>query len=95
MSKRKKKVKDEEHKKKILEVTAILQNISQTTIIPRNIRRTADSAIETLRNEDLTPGVRAANAVSILNGILHDPNMPSFARVKIWNVIGMLETIQD
>ncbi|NIM45113.1 MAG: hypothetical protein GTN80_05720 [Nitrososphaeria archaeon] len=88
-------MKDEEHNKKILEVTTILKNISQTTIIPRNIRRTADSTIETLKNKDLTPGVRAANAVSTLNEILHDPNMPSFARVKIWNVIGILETIQD
>ncbi len=84
-----------EHSDKINRVMEILTSISQTTIIPRNIRRTADSAKDALRDESLTMGVRAANAVSILEGILHDPNMPSFARVKIWNAISDLETVRD
>jgi uncharacterized protein (UPF0147 family) len=84
-----------ERSEKIDRVMEILRSISQTTIIPRNIRRTADSAKEALRDESITIGVRAANAVSILEGILHDPNMPSFARVKIWNAISELETVRD
>ncbi len=89
------KMSKKEHSDKINRVMEILTSISQTTIIPRNIRRTADSAKDALRDESLTMGVRAANAVSILEGILHDPNMPSFARVKIWNAISDLETVRD
>ena len=82
-------------KKKIERGLFILEEISKSHIIPRNIRRTADSAIESIKDSSLSPGVRSANAVSILEGILHDPNMPPFARVKIWTAIGDLETIRD
>ena len=94
MSPKSQKIIDED-KKKIDRVLFILEEISQSHIIPRNIRRTADSAIQSINDSSLSPGVRSANAVSILEGILHDPNMPPFARVKIWTAIGDLETIRD
>lgn len=84
-----------EDQKKIDRGLFILEEISKSHIIPRNIRRTADSAIESINDSSLSAGVRSANAVSILEGILHDPNMPPFARVKIWTAIGDLETIRD
>ena len=87
--------KSEEHVRRIEAVVGVLKEIGQSHIIPRNIRRTADSAIEAVRDRAVSPGIRAANAVSILEGILNDPNMPSFARVKIWNAISELETIRD
>jgi len=87
--------KSKEHARRIEAVVGVLKEIGQSHIIPRNIRRTADSAIEAVRDRAVSPGIRAANAVSILEGILNDPNMPSFARVKIWNAISELETIRD
>ncbi|MCD6243162.1 UPF0147 family protein [Candidatus Bathyarchaeota archaeon] len=39
--------------------------------------------------------VEAANAISILEEILEDRNMPSYARVKLLNVIAILETVRD
>jgi len=39
--------------------------------------------------------VRASNAISILDDILQDPNMPPYTRVKLWNVISLLEAIKD
>jgi len=40
-------------------------------------------------------GVRAANAVAILTEISEDPNLPIFARVKIYDAISCLENIRD
>lgn len=85
----------EEHLRKIEEAIKVLEEIGNTNTIPRNIRRAATDAVEALKNEEFTPAVRAANAISTLEPILYDPNMPSFARVKIWNVMGLLETIRD
>ncbi len=90
---RKKKI--EEQMKKIEEAIHILEEIGGITTIPRNIRRAANDAVSALKNEEFTPAVRAANAISTLEPILYDPNMPSYARVKIWNVMGLLETIRD
>lgn len=85
----------EEQLKKIEEAIKILEEMGKINIIPRNIRRATMDAVTALKNEDFTPAVRAANAISTLEPILYDPNMPSFARVKIWNVLGLLETIRD
>jgi len=90
-----KKKKIEEHLKKIEEAIKVLEEIGNTNTIPRNIRRAALDVVEMLKNKEFSPAVRAANAISTLEPILYDPNMPSFARVKIWNVMGLLETIRD
>ncbi|KSW12671.1 hypothetical protein CF15_02510 [Pyrodictium occultum] len=73
----------------------MLMRIINDTAVPRNIRRAATEAIKRLRDESLSPGVRAANAISILDEISQDPNMPVYARTIIWNVISLLETVRD
>jgi len=73
----------------------LLISIINDTGVPRNIRRAATLALNQLRDEKLTPGVRAANAISILDSISQDPNMPISTRTKIWQVIAILETVKD
>ncbi|ADV64997.1 UPF0147 family protein [Desulfurococcus mucosus] len=73
----------------------LLMSIVNDTAVPRNIRRAATEALNHLRDERYTPGVRAANAVGVLDQVSQDPNMPLSARTKIWQVIAILETIHD
>ncbi len=80
---------------KIRQAIVMLMRIVNDTAVPRNIRRAATEAIKQLRDESLSPGVRAANAISILDEISQDPNMPVYARTLIWNVISLLETVRD
>ncbi|WFO75927.1 UPF0147 family protein [Desulfurococcaceae archaeon MEX13E-LK6-19] len=80
---------------KIKQAMLMLMRIINDTSVPRNIRRAATEALNQLRDEKLSPGVRAANAISILDSISQDPNMPIHTRVRIWNVITLLETVKD
>jgi len=73
----------------------LLVSIINDTAVPRNIRRAATEALNYLRDERYTPGVRAANAVGVLDQVSQDPNMPLSARTKIWQVIAILETVHD
>jgi len=73
----------------------MLLSIINDTTVPRNIRRAATQALNQLRDEKLTPGVRAANAIGILDNISQDPNMPIGTRTKIWQIIAILETVRD
>lgn len=73
----------------------LLASIINDTGIPRNIRRAAVNALTQLRDTRLSLGVRAANAVSILDEVSQDPNMPFHARTRIWQVISILETVKD
>jgi len=84
-----------EHEEKVEQAVAILRTISEDFTTPRNIRRAAKQSIDALMDESLSPGVRAANAISILDEISQDPNMPLPTRTKIWQVISILEGIKD
>ncbi len=73
----------------------ILGQVSEDTTTPRNIRRAAKNSMDTLQSSENTVGIRASNAVSILDEILQDPNMPPYTRVKLWNVMSLIEAIKD
>ncbi len=89
----KKKVK--EYEQRVEEAVAVLDAISEDSTTPRNIRRAAKNAIESLRTGQYSMAVRAANAISMMDEILQDPNMPPYTRVKLWNVMSILEAIKD
>jgi uncharacterized protein (UPF0147 family) len=90
---RKKKM--EEYEERIKQALSVLSVVSEDTTTPRNIRRTAKDSMDVLQSGEFTPAVRAANAVSLLDEILQDPNMPAYTRVKLWNVMSVIESIKD
>jgi uncharacterized protein (UPF0147 family) len=90
---RKKKL--QEYEERIGEAMNMLGMVSEDTTTPRNIRRAAKQSVTSLQVEADTPAVRAANAISVLDEILQDPNMPPYTRVKLWNVMSLLEAIKD
>ncbi|MCW4023397.1 MAG: UPF0147 family protein [archaeon] len=85
----------EEYEERIAQAINVLGMVSEDTTTPRNIRRAAKQAVTSLQVPDDTPAVRAANAISVLDEILQDPNMPPYSRVKLWNVMSLLEAIKD
>lgn len=90
---RKKKL--EEYEERIKQAIVVLGMVAEDTTTPRNIRRAAKQSIEALELTQYTPAVRSSNAISILDEISQDPNMPPYTRVKLWNVMSLLEAIKD
>ena len=93
MSRRKQRL--EEYERSIAQAMEVLRNISEDTTTPRNIRRAAKNAMDALQDQSLSHAVRAANAISLLDEVSQDPNMPPYTRTKIWNVVSILENIKD
>jgi len=85
----------EEYEERTKQAMGVLNEVSQDTTTPRNIRRAAKSAMDSLQAPGISLGVRAANAISILDEISQDPNMPPYTRVKLWNAVSLLEAIKD
>ena len=71
----------------------MLQHIMEDSTIPRNIRRVADETRQLLTNDNKELGLRAAEAISKIDEISNDPNMPVHARTRIWELVSQLETI--
>jgi uncharacterized protein (UPF0147 family) len=84
-----------EYEERVEQALGVLGQISEDTTTPRNIRRAAKDSMDALQVEALTAAVKASNAISILDDILQDPNMPPYTRVKLWNVMSLLEAIKD
>jgi len=84
-----------EYEERIKQASVILGQVSEDTTTPRNIRRAAKESMSVLQLTEDTPAVRASNAISTLDEILQDPNMPPYTRVKLWNVMSLLEAIKD
>jgi uncharacterized protein (UPF0147 family) len=84
-----------EYEERIKQALSILGLISEDNTTPRNIRRAAKESMDALQITKYSPAVRASNAISRLDEILQDPNMPPYTRVKLWNVMSLLEAIKD
>jgi len=89
------KKKMEEYEEKIKQALLILGQVSEDNTTPRNIRRAAKEAMDTLQSTQHSFGIKASNAISTLDEILQDPNMPPYTRVKLWNVMSLIEAIKD
>ena len=74
---------------------SMLMEITEAPTVPKNIRRLAAEAIKMIQDEELSEGVRAANAIHMIEDVIQDLNLPSYARVKLWNVIAVLERVRD
>ena len=77
----------------IKQCVEVLERIMSDDTVPRNIRRSAESVKSTLLNDQDSEAIRAASAISILDEISNDPNIPLHTRTLIWNVASQLETI--
>ena len=73
----------------IEELTMILED----NAIPKNIRLKVTTAIATLQDEGKECSIRANKALQELDDISDDPNIPSYIRPQIWNIVSQLEAI--
>jgi uncharacterized protein (UPF0147 family) len=80
-------------KKVIKRCADTLKQIIDDDSVPRNIRRAADDVRKKLFDESVSLAVRAASAISVLDEVSNDPNIPLHARTLVWGVVSQLETI--
>jgi len=72
-----------------------LNQLATNPSTPRNIKKTISDLLNDLKGEEDSMSVRAANAISILDDITQDPNMPSYVRVTLWQAVSSLEGIRE
>ena len=72
-----------------------LNHIASNPSTPKNIRKSISDLVTELKNEQFSLSVRASNAISQLDDITQDPNMPSYVRVTLWQAVSTLESIRE
>ena len=72
-----------------------LNQVATNPSTPKNIRKNIQDLANDLKSEELSMSVRASNAISMLDDITQDPNMPSYVRVTLWQAVSTLENIRE
>lgn len=76
------------------EISRLLDEISEDRTVPRNIRNMAQEAKSGL-NSKQELAVRINSAISILDEVANDSNIPTYTRTQIWNIVSMLEVMNE
>jgi uncharacterized protein (UPF0147 family) len=71
-----------------------LTQLADDALVPRNVRRGAQSAKEALSKPRAALDMRIASAVYVLDDLANDPNLPTHGRTAIWSIISSLESLQ-
>ena len=77
------------------EINRLLDEINSDRTVPRNIRNMIIEAKNHLNNEKEDIAVRINSAVSILDEVSNDTNIPIYTRTHIWNIVSLLELMQN
>jgi hypothetical protein len=89
------KKKAELNEEKIMKVIEILKLIQTDVTTPKSVRKLIKEAQDSLLKKDLSPGVRAASSIQLLEEANQDPNLSMLSRTRIWNALSLLETVKD
>ncbi|MEM3084578.1 MAG: UPF0147 family protein [Nitrososphaerales archaeon] len=90
-----KKQKEKENEERLAKAMEILNNVADNATTPRNIRKVVKDIATSLEDKEFSISVRAANAISTLDDLSQDPNMPSYVRVTLWQAVSVLESIRE
>lgn len=72
-----------------------LNQVASNPSTPKNIRKNIQDLANELKTEEHSLSVRASNAISLLDDITQDPNVPSYVRVTLWQAVSTLENIRE
>ena len=74
-------------------INRLLGEINEDRTVPRNIRSLIQEARNGLNDEEKDMAVRINSAISILDTVSNDPNIPIYTRTQVWNIVSMLEAM--
>ncbi len=86
---------ENQNKNTLKEAIETLDQIIASSSTPKTIKKSITDLVTGLKSTEGSMSVRAANAISILDDITQDPNMPSYVRVTLWQAVSKLEAIRE
>ncbi len=73
----------------------MMREILDDRTVPKNIKKAVEEAIRELTNTSNELTVRINGCVSILDEVSTDPNIPLYTRTQLWNIVSMVEKLNE
>ena len=86
---------DAQNKESMKEAIETLEQITSSNSTPKTIKKSMTDLITDLKNPEYSLSVRAANAISLLDDVTQDANIPSYVRTQLWQAVSKLESIRE
>ena len=80
---------------KIEEICNDLEMLHEDYTVPKRVRKEAQDTKKMLLDDKESLDVRIASAISILDELASDSNVPSHARTTLWSILGKLEGVSQ
>ena len=77
------------------EAVETMDQIAKNTSTPKTVKKSLIDLLDDLDTSEYSLSVRAANAISQLDDITQDPNVPSYVRTQLWQAVSKLEAIRE
>lgn len=75
-------------------VISLIQQVASDRSVPRNIRTKCEDSVKILQDEKEDPAIRVNTVISSLDEVSNDPNIPTYTRIQVWNIVSLLEGVQ-
>ncbi|MHB1492549.1 MAG: UPF0147 family protein [Thermoplasmataceae archaeon] len=75
------------------ELVYLLEELAQDTSVPKNVRKSSNEAKNKLSDGKVSLDLRCATAISMLDEIANDPNVPAHGRAALYTIISKLEAL--
>ena len=76
------------------EVINLIQQVANDRTVPKNIRTKCEESIASLNDQKEDAAVRINTVISTLDEISNDPNIPTYTRTQVWNIVSIMESMQ-
>jgi hypothetical protein len=74
------------------EIIELLESLESDSSVPKNVKDRVKTTISVLKeNSDIK--IRVNKALHELDEVADDPNLESYTRTQVWNVVSLLEKI--
>ncbi len=73
------------------EVLYLLDELSNDTSVPRNIRKSAQDSKNRMEKKEESLDLRCATVISTMDDLTNDPNVPPHGRTFLYTIISKLE----
>jgi hypothetical protein len=79
----------------VAQICVALKELQEDVSVPRNIRKGAKEVNGILQRDNESLDMRVASALSVLDDLVNDPNVPIHGRTAIWNIMSQLESVSS
>jgi hypothetical protein len=86
---------DKKNEETIAQIKQQIDLLLNDNSVPRNVKAALEEAKKALAQEEGSFSVKSSAATYKIDEVSNDINLPPYARTVIWNILSLLESVND